>query len=74
MSLKLIENFDKFAVFEHNTGKGVIAQTGYRGAKNNAAIFDNVADALNTALAVAWGKPLQLTHRIKPAVISEAVK
>lgn len=75
MSLKLIEDYPaaKFAVFEHSTGKGVIAQTAYNGAKNNAAVYDSVGEAINTSLAVAWGKPLQLTHRIKLTVIKEAL-
>jgi hypothetical protein len=73
MSLTLIENFDKFAVFEHTSGKGVIAQTAYKGSKNNAAIFGSVGEALNTALAVAWGNSLTLTHRIKLSAIQEAV-
>ena len=75
MALQLIENFatSKFAVFELPSGKGVIALTGYKGAKNNAAIFDNVPEALNTALAVAWGKSLNLTHRLKVSSIQEAV-
>lgn len=75
MALQLVENFavSKFAVFELPSGKGVIALTGYRGSKNNAAIFDSVPDALNTALAVAWGKSLNLTHRLKVSAIQEAV-
>jgi hypothetical protein len=75
MDLKLVENFaaSKFAVFEHSTGKGVIALTGYKGSKNNAAIYDNVAAALNTALAAAWGNSLMLTHRIKVSAIQEAI-
>lgn len=75
MALQLVENFEsgKFAVFQHTSGKGVIALTGYKGAKNNAAIFDSVPEALNTALAVAWGKSLNLTHRLKVSAIQEAV-
>lgn len=75
MALQLVENFasSKFAVFELPSGKGVIALTGYKGSKNNAAIFDSVPDALNTALAVAWGKSLNLTHRLNVSVIQEAV-
>ena len=75
MALKLVEKFEaaKFAVFEHNTGKGVIALTAYKGRKNNAAVFPDVSSALNTALAVAWGNKLPLTHRIKLSAIQEAV-
>lgn len=75
MSLKLVEKFEaaKFAVFEHDTGRGVIALMAYKGSKNNAALFPDVAAALNTALAVAWGNKLTLTHRIKVSAIQEAV-
>ena len=75
MPLKLVEKFDtaKFAVFEHDSGRGVIALTAYRGRKNNAAVFPDVGSALNTALAVAWGNKLPLTHRIKVSAIQEAV-
>jgi hypothetical protein len=74
MALKLVEKFEaaKFAVFEHDTGRGVIALTGYKGSKNNAALFPDVSSALNTALAVAWGNKLSLTHRIKVSAIKEA--
>lgn len=75
MALTLVENFaaSKFAVFEHSSGKGVIALTGYKGSKNNAAIFDTVGEALNTALALAWGGNVNLTHKFKLCVIQEAV-
>lgn len=75
MALTLVENFaaSKFAVFEHSSGKGVIALTGYKGSKNNAAIFDTVGEALNTALALAWGGNVNLTHKFKLSVIQEAV-
>ena len=75
MSLTLVDNYaaSKFAVFELPSGKGVIALTNDRGSKNNAAVFPDVATAQDTALAVAWGRSLNLTHRIKPGVITEAV-
>ena len=75
MALKLVEKFDtaKFAVFEHHTGRGVIALTGYKGRKNNAVLFPDVGSALNTALAVAWGNKLPLTHHIKLSAIQEAL-
>jgi hypothetical protein len=59
--MNLVEQFTDFAVYEHRTGKGVIIAK-VKGRGNNGAIFDTVGEALNTALAVMWGKRLNLTH------------
>jgi hypothetical protein len=68
--MKLIEQFDGFAVYEHHTGRGVIMiDKNTRGP--NAALFASTGEALSTGLAVAWGKTLTLTHRLQRPVMAE---
>ena len=66
MSLKLIDTWEhfNFKVYEHHTGKGVIIAK-VKGRGNNGAIFDNLARAQETALALGFGGRLTLTHRFK---------
>ena len=69
--MQLIEEFTDFAVYEHSTGKGVIIVQ-VKGRGNNGAIFPDVNQALEKALAMAWGGSLSLTHRFKnPATANQ---
>lgn len=62
---ELVEDFGSFSVYKHTlTGKGVLVQNNYKGRKANAAVFDTVTDAINTALAVAFGGSIELTTRV----------
>lgn len=66
--LKLVEDYSgsKFAVYAHDTGRGVIMVEKRQGP--NAAIFESVAQAQEKALALMWGGSVKLTHRLrKPA-------
>lgn len=70
--LKLVEDYsgNKFAVYEHDSGRGVIMVDKRQG--NNSAIFDNVARAQETALALMWGGSIQLTHRLRKPATAKA--
>lgn len=65
--MRLIEQFSDFAVFEHSSGKAVIIVNKIKRG-NNGAIFANVAEAQNKALALLWGGNLNLTHRFKTPI------
>lgn len=65
MELNLVEDFGSFSVYEHpKSGKGILMQNNYKGRKANAAVFDNVSEALSKGLAVVWGAKIDLTYRI----------
>jgi hypothetical protein len=72
--MELVESFREFGVYAHKSGKGVIIiNKNTRGL--NAAVFPDVGTALNTALAVAWGNSLMLTHKLRkpiPAKVTES--
>jgi hypothetical protein len=63
-SMRLIEEYSEYNVYEHGSGKAVlIIKNTKRG--NNGAIFGNVAEAQAKALALMWGGSISLTHRFK---------
>jgi len=65
MELNLVEDFGNFSVYEHpKTGKGILMQNNYKGRKANAAVFDDVSEAMNKGLAVVWGAKVDLTYNI----------
>lgn len=70
--MKLVEDYggSKFAVYEHDTGRGVIIVDKRQG--NNAAIFDSVTQAEEKALALMWGGSVQLTHRLRKPQTAKA--
>lgn len=70
--MKLINDYSEFSVYETATGKGVLfVKKQKRG--NNASIFATSAEAEATALAVAFGGSVSLTHRIKQPVVTAEV-
>lgn len=69
--MKLINDYSEFSVYETASGRGVIyIKKSKRG--NNSAIFDSAVQADATALALAFGGSITLTHRIKQPVITNA--
>ncbi len=69
--MKLINDYQEYSVYETASGRGVIyIKKSKRG--NNAAIFDSAVQADGTALALAFGGSITLTHRIKQPVVSNA--
>jgi len=70
--MKLITDYSEFTVYETSTGKGVLfIKKPTRG--NNVALFETSTQAEATALALAFGGSVSLTHRIKKPVITEVL-
>lgn len=70
--MKLINDYSEFSVYETASGKGVIfIKNSKRG--NNAALFATSTQADATALALAFGGSVSLTHRIKQPVATNLV-
>lgn len=69
--MKIVTDYTEFTVYETTSGKGVLfIKKQKRG--NNAAIFGSAVQAEATALALAFGGSVSLTHRIKTPVLMEA--
>lgn len=69
--MKLVMDYSEFTVYETATGKGVVyIKKSKRGP--NAAIFESPEYAEAMALALAFGGSINLTHRIKQPVVSNA--
>jgi len=69
--MRIVTDYMEYTVYETSTGKGVLfIKKPTRG--NNVALFETSTQAEETALALAFGGSVRLTHRIKKPVNVEA--
>ena len=61
----------EYTVYETSTGKGVLFVKNIKRG-SNVALFETSTQAEATALALAFGGSVKLTHRIKKPVNVEA--